>query len=52
MLSLCCAQCLGYLFRTMFPSLGILQHYVEFDTHDITMLENLLGDFLVVLLVT
>jgi hypothetical protein len=25
----------------MFPSLGILQHYVEFDTHTIVMLENL-----------
>jgi len=52
MLSLCCAQCPGYLFRTMFPSLGILQHYVEFDIHDIIMLEKLLGAFLVVLLVT
>jgi hypothetical protein len=27
----------------VFPSLGILQHYVEFDTHTIIMLEKLLG---------
>jgi hypothetical protein len=27
----------------MFPSLGILQHYVEFDIHTIVMLEKLLG---------
>jgi hypothetical protein len=35
MLSLCYAQLLGYLFHTMFPSPGILQHYVEFDTRTI-----------------
>jgi hypothetical protein len=33
----------------MFPSLGILQHYVEFNIHGITTLEKLLGAFLVVL---
>jgi hypothetical protein len=27
----------------MFPSLGILQHYVEFDIHTIATLEKLLG---------
>jgi hypothetical protein len=27
----------------MFPSPGILQHYIEFDTHTINMLEKLLG---------
>ncbi len=43
MLSLCYAQCLGYLFCTMFPSLSILQHYVEFNTHTIFTLEKLLN---------
>jgi hypothetical protein len=27
----------------MFPFIGILQHYIEFDTCTIAMLENLLG---------
>jgi hypothetical protein len=37
----------------MFPFQGILQHYVEFDIHTITTLENyLVWDLLVVLLVT
>ncbi len=27
----------------MFPSLGILQHYVEFDIHIVVTLEKLLG---------
>jgi hypothetical protein len=27
----------------MFPSLGILQHYVEFNIHTITRLEKLFG---------
>jgi hypothetical protein len=27
----------------MFPSPNILQHYIEFNTHTITMLEKLLG---------
>jgi hypothetical protein len=27
----------------MFPSLGVLQHYVEFDICTITMLEKLFG---------
>jgi hypothetical protein len=40
---LCYAQYLGYLFSIVFPSLGILQHYVEFDIHTIVMLEKLLG---------
>jgi hypothetical protein len=43
MLVLCCAQHLVYLLRTMFPSLGILQHYVEFHIRTITMLERLLS---------
>jgi hypothetical protein len=43
MFSLCYAQCLGYLFCTMFPSPGILQHHIKFDTCAITTLEELLG---------
>jgi hypothetical protein len=43
MMSLCYAQHLGYLLCIVFPSLGILQHYVNFDTCIITMLEKLLG---------
>jgi len=53
MLSLCYDQCHSYLFRIMFPSLGTLQHYVEFDIRTITMLEKLFGEgTLVVLSVT
>ncbi len=44
MLSLCYDQCHGYLFLIMFPSLGTLQHYVEFDIRTITMLEKLFGE--------
>ncbi len=43
MLLLCYAQRLGYFLRTMFPSLGILQHYTKFNTHTIVTLVNLLG---------
>ncbi len=43
MLLLCYAQRPGYLLRTMFPSLGILQHYTKFNTHTIVTLEDLLG---------
>jgi hypothetical protein len=43
MLSLCYAQCLNYFLHTMFPSLGILQHYAEFDTCTIATSEKLLG---------
>jgi hypothetical protein len=43
MFSLCYAQCLGYLFYTMFPSPCILQHHTKFDTCAITTLEELLG---------
>jgi len=43
MFLLCYAQCLGYLLRIMFPSLDILQHYVEFNIHTIITLEKLLG---------
>jgi hypothetical protein len=43
MLSICYAYCPNYLFCTVFPSLGILQHYAEFDTCTITILEKLLG---------
>jgi len=42
-LSLCYAQCLGYLFHTMFPFLSILQHYVEFNTCTVITLEKSLG---------
>jgi hypothetical protein len=40
---LCCAQHSSYLLCTMFPSLGILQHYVEFGACTIATLEKLLG---------
>ncbi len=43
MFSLCYAQRLSYLQCTVFPSLGILQRYTEFDVHIIVMLEKLLG---------
>ncbi len=43
MFSLCYAQHLGYLLCIMFPSLGILQHYIEFDTSTIATLEKLFG---------
>jgi hypothetical protein len=43
MFSLCYAQCLDYLFCTMFPFPSILQHHIEFDTRTITTLEKLLG---------
>jgi hypothetical protein len=43
MFSLCYAQRPSYLLRTMFPSLGILHHYVEFNTCTITTLEKLFG---------
>jgi hypothetical protein len=43
MLSLCYAQCHGYLFHIMFPFSSILQHYAEFNIHTIAMLEKLLG---------
>jgi len=43
MFSLCYAQRSSYLFFTMFPFPCILQHYTEFDTHAIIMLEMLLG---------
>ncbi len=33
----------GYLFCTMFPFLGILQHDIKFDTRTIVTLEKLLG---------
>ncbi len=52
MLLLCYAQHLGYLLRIVFPSHGILQHNVKFDTCTIITLEKLLGvDLLVVLLI-
>ncbi len=41
MLSLCYAQCPNYLFRIMFPSLGILKHYAKSDTNTIVTLKNL-----------
>ncbi len=43
MLSLCYAQPPSYLICIMFPSLSILQHYVEFDYCIIIMLKKLLG---------
>ncbi len=47
---MCYAQHFGYLFRIVFPSHGILQHDVEFDTCTIVTLEKLLDvDLLVVL---
>jgi hypothetical protein len=41
--SLCYAQRIHYLLCTMFPFPNILQHYIEFDIHTITMLEKLFG---------
>jgi hypothetical protein len=41
--SLCYTQCPSYLFHIVFPSQGILQDYVEFNTHTIIMLEKLIG---------
>jgi hypothetical protein len=43
MFSLCYAQWPSYLQRTIFPSLGILQRYIEFDVRTIAMLQKLLG---------
>jgi hypothetical protein len=43
MLLLCYSQQPSYLLGTKFPSLSILQHYVEFDIRTIVMLEKLLG---------
>ncbi len=43
MLLLCHTQHLGCLLRIMFPSLGILQHYAEFDTRIKILWEKLLG---------
>ncbi len=50
-LSLCYAQCLGYLFHIMFPSPGFLSHYVEFNTHTLELgwRSYLVRDLLVVL---
>ncbi len=36
------AQHLSYLLHIVFPFLGILQHYIEFNSCTITRLENLL----------
>ncbi len=53
MLSLCYAQHLGYLLHIVFPSHGILQHNVEFNTCTIITLQKLLDvDLLVVLSIT
>jgi hypothetical protein len=41
--SLCYAQHLGYWLSIMFPSLSILQHYVEFNICALVTLEKLLG---------
>ncbi len=43
MLLLCYAQCCDYLLYIMFQFLGILQHYVKFNTCTTTTLEKLLG---------
>jgi hypothetical protein len=43
MISLCYAQQPCYLQHIVFPSLGLLQHYTEFDVCTIAMLEKLLG---------
>ncbi len=43
MFSLCYAQHPGYLLHIVFPFPSILQHYVEFNTCTITMLEKLPG---------
>ncbi len=39
----CYAQRPSYIQCNVFPSLGILQHYTNFDVHTIAMLEKLLG---------
>jgi hypothetical protein len=53
MLLLCYAQCLGYLLCTMFPSLGIMQHYIKFNIHTIVSCKiYLVWDLLVVLTIT
>jgi hypothetical protein len=44
MFLLCYALCPDYLLHIMFPSLGILQHYIEFDTHTIVTFKKLLGE--------
>jgi hypothetical protein len=36
------AQWPNYLQCIVFPSLGILQHYIEFNVHTIVMLEKIL----------
>ncbi len=43
MFLLCHAEHLSNLFHTMFPFLGILQHYIEFNIHTIVTLEKLFG---------
>ncbi len=43
MFSFCYAQRLNYLQYIVFPSLGILQRYTEFDVCSIVMLEKQLG---------
>jgi hypothetical protein len=43
MFLLCYSQQLSYLLGTMFPSLSILQRYVEFNTRTIIMLGKLFG---------
>jgi hypothetical protein len=43
MFLLCYAKRPCYLFHILFPSLGILQHYVEFNIHTIVMLQKLFG---------
>jgi hypothetical protein len=47
MFSFCCAQWLSCLQCIIFPSLGILQCYIEFDAHTIAMLKKplALGSF-------
>jgi hypothetical protein len=42
MFTFCYAQWLNYLQHNVFPSLGILQHYIEFNVRTIAMLEKLL----------
>jgi len=41
--SFCYAQRPNYLQHTIFPSPGILQHYIKFDACTIITLEKLLG---------
>ncbi len=43
MFLLCYVSWPGYLLHIMFPSLGILQHYVEFVIRTKTTLEKLFG---------